>query len=91
MAQREKKPDIKTDQAPRLPIKTAVTLSFEANRRLRAACLAERKTQSELVEGLVHRHLGGYFVGKRRDGLAAEHGEPEPDAQDAPGPTVPTG
>ena len=35
----------------------------------------ERKTQSEIVEALITRHLGGYYVGKRGDGYAAEAGQ----------------
>lgn len=55
----------KTDQQPRLPVKTAVTLSWEASRKLKSAALYEGRTQSDIVEGLVLLHLGGYFPGKR--------------------------
>jgi hypothetical protein len=57
--------DEKTDLKNRPPVKTAVTLSGEAWHRLRAASALEGKTQSELVEGLVVKHLGGYFISKR--------------------------
>ena len=55
----------KTDLKSRPPVKTAVYLSGEAWHRLRAATVLERKTQSELVEALVVKHLGGYFISKR--------------------------
>ena len=44
------------------PIKTAVNLSPEAYYRLRACCVRENMTQSEVVELLVNRHLSGYVV-----------------------------
>jgi hypothetical protein len=69
MAHANKKPDVRTDQRIGLPVKTAVTISADANQRLRAAAMVEGKTQSELVETLVLRHLGSYFVGKRGDGI----------------------
>ena len=45
-----------------VPIKTAVNLSPEAYYRLRACCVRETMTQSEVVELLVNRHLSGYVV-----------------------------
>ena len=43
-------------------VKTAVTISAEAYRRLRAACAAEGLEQGEVIELLINRHLAGYVV-----------------------------
>ncbi len=64
-------------------VKTAVTISAEAYRRLRAACAAEGLEQGELIELMINRLLSGYVVsirgerivpveGKDRDGGEAE-------------------
>jgi predicted DNA-binding protein len=58
MAQRRKP----TDGAP---VKTAVTLSGEASRRLRAGSLSESKTQSEMVQELILKHMPHYYVARR--------------------------
>jgi hypothetical protein len=58
-------PARRDDVKIRPPVKTAVTLSGDASHRLRAAALHEGKTQSELVESLVLKHLGAYFTSKR--------------------------
>ena len=50
-------------------IKTAVTLSPESFRRLGAACVAENLSQSAVIELLISRSLGGYFIGNRGDRL----------------------
>lgn len=60
--------EIRTDGETRqtsvsaVPIKTAVNLSPEAYYRLRACCVRENMTQSDVVELLVNRHLSGYVV-----------------------------
>lgn len=59
----DKPADVKTRQ----PVKTAVTLSGDASHRLKSAALHEGKTQSELVEMLVLKHLGAYFTSKRAE------------------------
>jgi hypothetical protein len=46
-------------------VKTAVTISAEAYRRLRAACAAEGLEQGELIELLINRLLSGYVVSVR--------------------------
>jgi len=64
---KEGRAEPRKDQAPRLPVKTAVTLSFEAHRKLRSAALHKGCTQSELVEDLVVKHLAGYHVAGPRE------------------------
>ena len=54
--------EIRQTYGPTVPIKTAVNLSPEAYYRLRACCVRENMTQSEVVELLVNRHLSGYVV-----------------------------
>lgn len=46
-------------------VKTAVTISPEAFRRLGACCLSEGMSQSEVVEMLINRALSGYVVSVR--------------------------
>jgi hypothetical protein len=46
-------------------VKTAVTISAEAYRRLRAACAAEGLEQGELIELMINRLLSGYVVSIR--------------------------
>jgi len=53
------------DRVSDRPVKTAVYLSEDASRHLRAACLVERTTQSVLIERLIAEHLSGYYVGYR--------------------------
>jgi hypothetical protein len=52
-------------------VKTAVTISAEAYRRLRTACAAEGLEQGELVEILINRHLAGYVVQVRGERITA--------------------
>ncbi len=54
--------EIRQTSGSTVPIKTAVNLSPEAYYRLRACCVRENMTQSEVVELLVNRHLSGYVV-----------------------------
>ena len=64
-------------------VKTAVTISAEAYRRLRTACAAEGLEQGELVELLINRHLAGYVVQVRGERVVAGDGKDrlEPDGQ----------
>lgn len=55
----------KADRVSDRPVKTAIYLSEDASRHLRAACLVERTTQSVLIERLISTHLSGYYVGYR--------------------------
>jgi hypothetical protein len=48
-------------------VKTAVHLPEPAWRRLRTAALHEGTTMSALVEGLIARHLGGYYTAVRAE------------------------
>jgi hypothetical protein len=61
----DKPADRQAEPKTRPPVKTAVTLSGDASHRLKSAALHEGKTQSELVEMLVLRHLGAYYTSKR--------------------------
>lgn len=56
-------------------VKTAVTISAEAYRRLRTACAAEGLEQGELVEILINRHLAGYVVQVRGERIIAGQGK----------------
>ena len=47
------------------PVKTGVTLSAEAHRRLSTASLVDGQTFSEIMEHLINTHLTHYFSGKR--------------------------
>lgn len=69
--------------APPARVKTAVTISAEAYRRLRAACAAEGLEQGELMELLINRHLSGYVVQIRGERVVAGDGKdrPEPEGQ----------
>lgn len=72
-------------------VKTAVTISAEAYRRLRTACAAEGLEQGELVEILINRHLAGYVVQVRGERIIPGDGRdrPEPDGQvNRPGSTA---
>lgn len=51
-----------TDPKTMIPVKTAVTLSYESHRRIRAAAIADGMTMSEVMEGLVNKHLSAYYV-----------------------------
>lgn len=88
MSKTDKQPDRGGNPPPELPVKTGVTLSAAASRKLRAAAVHEGKTQSELVEALVLKHLGGYFTSNRAKG---ESGQTEAPTQDTPAPGLPTG
>lgn len=55
-------------------VKTAVMLSPEAFRRLGIACVMEAKSQSELVEEALGRHLARYVVSVR-GGASGESGD----------------
>ena len=52
-------------------VKTAVTISAEAYRRLRAACAAEGLEQGELIELLINRLLSGYVVSVRGERIVS--------------------
>lgn len=77
------KPTARKVAATPVRVKTAVTISAEAYRRLRTACAAEGLEQGELVEILINRHLAGYVVQVRGERVVAGDGKdrPEPDGQ----------
>lgn len=77
MAQRVRATEQETNGATKPPIKTAVTLSHDAHKRLKTAVLVEGKDQSEIVEGLITSQLQGYFSGRRGQGAKSEQGEDE--------------
>jgi hypothetical protein len=56
-------------------VKTAVTISAEAYRRLRAACAAEGLEQGELIELMINRLLSGYVVSIRGERVVAVEGK----------------
>jgi len=56
-------------------VKTAVTISAEAYRRLRAACAAEGLEQGELIELLINRLLSGYVVSVRGERIVPVEGK----------------
>ena len=72
-------------------VKTAVTISAEAYRRLRAACAAEGLEQGEMIELLINRLLSGYVVSVRGERVIVPEGkdraEGEPEAK-RPGPAA---
>ncbi len=72
-------------------VKTAVTISAEAYRRLRAACAAEGLEQGEMIELLINRLLSGYVVSVRGERVVVPEGkdraEGEPEAK-RPGPAA---
>jgi hypothetical protein len=72
-------------------VKTAVTISAEAYRRLRAACAAEDLEQGELIELMINRLLSGYVVSIRGERIVPVEGkdraEGEPEAK-RPGPAA---
>ena len=56
-------------------VKTAVTISSEAYRRLRAACVAEGLEQGELIELMINRLLSGYVVSVRGERFVVAEGK----------------
>jgi hypothetical protein len=72
-------------------VKTAVTISAEAYRRLRAACAAEGLEQGELIELMINRLLSGYVVSVRGERVIAteskDRGDGEGEAK-RPGPAA---
>ena len=56
-------------------VKTAVTISAEAYRRLRAACAAEGLEQGELIELMINRLLSGYVVSVRGERIVPVEGK----------------
>jgi hypothetical protein len=62
-------------------IKTAVYLSPTAYLRLGAASVAEMKTQSDVVELLINRHLAGYVLSVRGERIGHSTGSANPDSQ----------
>lgn len=77
MARRSIATEQRAEQSTKLPIKTAVTLSADAHRRLQTAVLVDGRGQSEIVENLITSHLVGYYAGRRGQTAAAENGEDE--------------
>ena len=73
------KPTARKVAAPPARVKTAVTISAEAYRRLRTACAAEGLEQGELVEILINRHLAGYVVQVRGERVVAGDGKDRPE------------
>jgi hypothetical protein len=75
MATREKSADGTTDERDELknkpPVKTAVTLSALACRKLKMAAILENKTHGELVDDLIMTHMSGYYGGKRNAATVA--------------------
>lgn len=65
-------------------IKTAVYLSPTAYQRLGAASVAEIKTQSEVVELLINRHLSGYVLSVRGERIGHSNGSANPECQISP-------
>ena len=52
--------DKKSNEPDNKKIKTAVHLSEDASKKLGAACVCERKSQSELIEFLITKELSTY-------------------------------
>jgi len=75
MARREKPSEQVTASAPKVPVKTAVTLSADAYRRLKTASLVDGKDHSEIMESLIVTNLVGYFAGRRGSSSESENGE----------------
>ncbi len=73
------KPTARKVAATPARVKTAVTISAEAYRRLRTACAAEGLEQGELVELLINRHLAGYVVQVRGERVIAGDGKDRPE------------
>jgi hypothetical protein len=65
MSRRNQSGDGATATLAEQPVKTAVTLSPDASRRLKTAMLVDQKSMSEIVDELCRKHLVGYFAGKR--------------------------
>ena len=62
-------------------VKTAVTISSEAYRRLRAACVAEGLEQGELIELMINRLLSGYVVSVRGERFVVAEGKDRAEAE----------
>jgi len=62
-------------------IKTAVYLSPAAYQRLGLATVAEHKTQSDVVELLINRHLAGYVLSIRGERLGHSNGSANSESQ----------
>jgi len=55
-----------------LPVKTGITLSADAHRRLKTAGLVDGQNFSEIIEGLIQTYLVGYYAGKRGQAATGE-------------------
>jgi hypothetical protein len=62
-------------------IKTSVYLSPIAYQRLGAACVAEIKTQSDVVELLINRYLAGYVLSIRGERIGHSNGSANSESQ----------
>ena len=89
---KDKKPksvkDKKPNESNNKKIKTAVHLSEDASKKLGAACVYEKKSQSELIEFLITKELSTYSVSAReqdrRIKLPASSDRPKPAAGASP-------
>ena len=61
-----------TGKKAAVKVKTAVSLSAEAFRKLAIAGAVENKSQSELVEMMISRLLSGYSASVRGAGLCTD-------------------
>jgi hypothetical protein len=62
-------------------VRTTVYLSPIANQRLGLAAVAETKTQSDVVELLINRHLSGYVLSIRGERLVHSTGSANPEVE----------
>jgi hypothetical protein len=67
----------RTESATKAPVKTAVTLSADAHRRLETAALVDDKSYSEIVDDLIKTHLTGYYAGRRAKASGSDSGDDE--------------